>query len=451
MKSRVLSEGQEAAVSYAFERDYSIMCLPVGYGKTVIALTAIKELLDAKVLRRVLVIAPLSVCKSAWAGEARLWSHLSGLTVAVGCGDLKTRTAAVESRANVVVLNPEAVPWLRQTYRGKLPMDGLVIDELTRFKSPGSAGVRAMRALTERFKWRLGLTATPVAQDVMDLYAQALVIDGGTAFGQRFDRYRSRYFLQLDYKGYKWELLPGALEEITSKLAGWVMVVDEAAYQSELPGLTLAVEKFTLPERADRQYGEMVRDMLVDDDTEIANLAVLTGKLQQVCQGWVYRDDGEVLDVGSDKWAWIKARLRDAVEPVVVVYQYREDLRRLEEMLPGLRVLSSQGDVAGTVKAWNAGEIPVMALNPRAAGHGLNLQAGGREMILLGPIWSRDQYDQVIGRLWRRGQTRAVTVTILAAEGTVETEVMLPRLEAKGDTQAAFKNHLWRYQQAVAS
>ena len=77
------------------------------------------------------------------------------------------------------------------------------------------------------------------------------------------------------------------------------------------------------------------------------------------------------------------------------------------------------------IRDWNAGKIPVAAIHPASAGHGLNLQAGGSTLVWFGLTWSLELYQQTNARLWRQGQ-QAETVVIhhLVTEGTIDERIL---------------------------
>ena len=73
---------QQTAISRLYSEDYTLLVAPTGAGKTVICLTAIKELIDAGVLNRVIVAAPAKVVENnVWGKEVEKWEHLDGLMV----------------------------------------------------------------------------------------------------------------------------------------------------------------------------------------------------------------------------------------------------------------------------------------------------------------------------------------------------------------------------------
>jgi SNF2 family DNA or RNA helicase len=90
-----------------------------------------------------------------------------------------------------------------------------------------------------------------------------------------------------------------------------------------------------------------------------------------------------------------------------------------------MAVLKDARDPTGMLRAWNAGEIPHLALHPASAGHGLNLQKGGAHHIaFLTMPWSGGMMKQVTGRLARRGQAaEKVYVHTALFRDTIDEEV----------------------------
>ena len=182
-------------------------------------------------------------------------------------------------------------------------------------------------------------------------------------------------------------------------------------------------------------YGQLEKDMLVpfsDGDIDAVNAAGLCNKLLQMANGAVYDENGRVKHIHDRK---LEA-LEDLVEaangkPVLVAYWYKHDLQRIVE-----RVKAVELDTAEDMQRWNAGEIPVAAIHPASAGHGLNLQAGGSTLVWFGLTWSLELYQQMNARLWRQGQKDTVVIHHLVAKGTLDGRVM-QALEKKDCGQAA--------------
>jgi SNF2 family DNA or RNA helicase len=103
----------------------------------------------------------------------------------------------------------------------------------------------------------------------------------------------------------------------------------------------------------------------------------------------------------------------------ILVYQFQEELAELKRRYKQLTTL----DDANAIERWNKGEVELLAVHPKSAGHGLNLQFGGRHMVFVSLPWSLELYEQTVGRLHRSGQLHEVWVYILMAEKTVDEKI----------------------------
>ena len=86
--------------------------LGMGLGKTVIALTAIKQLLTQKLIRKILIIAPLRVANKVWHTEIQDWEHLNNLKWSIVTGSENKRMKALKLDADIYIINRENVKWL---------------------------------------------------------------------------------------------------------------------------------------------------------------------------------------------------------------------------------------------------------------------------------------------------------------------------------------------------
>jgi SNF2 family DNA or RNA helicase len=80
-------------------------------------------------------------------------------------------------------------------------------------------------------------------------------------------------------------------------------------------------------------------------------------------------------------------------------------------------------DAPNVIDRWNAGEIELLLVHPKSAGHGLNLQFGGCRMVFFALPWSLELYEQTIGRLHRSGQRHDVWCYVLTTDGTVDEQI----------------------------
>jgi hypothetical protein len=447
-----LTKEQIDAVDRLYDYDNTLLIAFMGSGKTVVALTALNELIANNVLNRILILAPKKVCESVWSCEHEQWQHLQDVSIAVATGTPKNRADAIQSDARIVVTNFENLPWLVNQTEFK-QFDGLLVDELTKLKG-GGAQFKALRKHIKQFKWRTGMTGTLVSENLESLFYQAMIVDNGKTFGKNKQNFLFKYFYPTDRNGYKWAVKPNADKEITTAFKPFIHSLPD--YRDSLPSIAYLDIATPLPPHAIKIYDAMRKGMEAEGVTA-ESVAIQVMKLQQIATGFLYRDDpDDVVNIHNAKLEAVEKYLKPTEKigengssgnfesNVVIVYQFKEELARLRDAYPDAPVLGA-GVTAERLNAivtdWNDGRVPVLLLHPKSAGHGLNLAKGGRVLIWFSPVWSRDLFDQTNARLWRRGQSRPVEIVQLIAPDTVEPLIQ-SRVEDKAGFMAVFLSHL---------
>ena len=213
---------QAYATEFILAHPIAAILLQMGLGKSVITLTAIRELLDRGEVRKVLVIAPLRVARDTWPEEIRKWDHLQGLTFAVAVGTPAERMAALTADCDVCVINRENVPWLIEQSGIPFDWDMIVIDELSSFKNGQAKRFRSLLKVRPLVKRIVGLTGTPAPNGYMDLFAEYRLLDMGERLGRFITRYREQYFVPDRWGNgqiYSWKLRNGAKAVIDRKIS----------------------------------------------------------------------------------------------------------------------------------------------------------------------------------------------------------------------------------------
>ena len=411
--------------------------LDMGLGKTVITLTAIKELIEDFAIWKVLVIAPKRVAEDTWSREHEKWDHLSGLRISKVLGTPAQRMKALKAEADIYVIGRDNVKWLVELMGKSWPFDMVVIDEISSFKNPSSQRFKALRKVIPASDRVVGLTGTPSPNGLMDLWAEIYLLDRGERLGTTISAYREKYFragARNGYIVYKWEPYSYSQKEIERKISDICMSMSAEDYL-ELPERIDNEIKIRLSEKEMKQYNQMERDQLlrIDDETVVAlNAAAVMNKLLQMANGSVYADGGDVVRIHEKKLDALEEIIDTTGEPVLVFYSFRHDLEAIKKRIPDARELESSEDIA----RWNQGEIPVLLCHPASVGYGLNLQDGGHVIVWYGLTWSLELYQQANARLFRQGQQKAVIIHHLIAEGTVDEQVMRA-LQHKDTSQSA--------------
>lgn len=431
-------EYQQYATRFIEKNEVAAIFLECGLGKSVITLTAIKNLIAKGEVKKVLVIAPLRVGKTTWPDEIEKWEHLKGLTYSVAIGTVKERESALRKNADITIINRENVEWLIAKSGVPFDYDMVVIDELSSFKSYKAKRFKYLLKARPTVERIVGLTGTPSSNGLMDLWAQFRLLDLGERLGRYITRYREGYFTPDKRNAqvvFSYKPLPGAEEKIYDKI-GDITISMKAKDYLKMPDLVMNTVKVKMSDKDGAIYEQLKDDMFIDireEEIDVANAAALSNKLQQLANGAIYSADKKVIRIHDGKLDALEDLIESANgKPVLVAYWFKHDLERIKERFPFVREIKTPDDI----KAWNKGEILVGIIHPASAGHGLNLQQGGSTMIWFGLTWSLELYQQTIARLYRQGQTKTVVVHHIVTEGTID-ELMLVSLDRKEKRQDA--------------
>ena len=398
---------------------------------------------DSFEVHKIIVIGPLRVSRHTWPAEIEKWDHLKGLKYSVAVGTESERLSALQKQADIYVINRENVQWLISESGIPFDFDMVVIDELSSFKNHQTKRFRALMKVRPKVKRIVGLTGTPSSNGLMDLWAEFRLLDMGERLGRFIGQYRTSYFRPDKQNGqvvFSYKPLPGAEKQIYGKISD-ITISMKSDDHLQMPELINSRYTVYLSEKEDSRYADLKQDLVLqlpDGEITAANAASLSGKLSQMANGAIYTDAGETVAIHERKLD----ALEDIIEaangkPVLVAYWFRHDLERITERLHKLKIPCSRLDTDGSIRKWNAGEIPVALIHPASAGHGLNLQSGGNTLVWFGLTWSLELYQQTVARLWRQGQqSETVVVQHIITKGTIDERIM-KALSEKDTTQAA--------------
>ena len=404
-------------------------------GKTVSTLTALADLHGEINMEHALVIAPLRVANSTWPDEINAWEHTRHLDYSVCTGSLSNRLAALSRRSTITLINRENVYWLVSHLKRNWFFDTVVIDESSSFKSHSAQRFKALKYVRHRYNRVIELTGTPVSNGLLDLWSQMFLLDQGERLGKTFTGFRdNRFIAKGDAFAKRYFPATGTEQWVYDQLADICLTMRAEDYL-DLPETVPVYHDIQLSPNAKRQYDQLERDYLLDvPDGEITafNAAVLSNKLLQLASGAAYLDEGGYSVIHEEKLDALEDIISEAAgTPLLVAYNYKSDLKRLQERFPTARALDKDPD---TIDRWNAGRIPLLLAHPASAGHGLNLQRGSNICVWFTLPWSLELYQQFNKRLDRQGQTKAVIIHHLVSKGTVD-EAVVRALAGKAKTQ----------------
>ncbi len=403
-----LRDYQDTAADFLYEHDRAMILAPVGAGKTAITLTAMQDMVKHGYVGRWLVLAPKRVCTDVWPVEALKWAPKLIVTVAVGTPN--QRKTALHSLADVVVTNYDNIQWLAEQ---ELSFDGIVFDELTKLKNPSGTRFKALLKIMDPIKMRWGLTGSFTSNGLEDVFGQCKIVDQ-SLLGRAKGAFMQQYFTLVNKDFGEWEPRKGSLELVMQRIKPATFVLEPGEYKDKLPPLHTVEVTCKMDMTG---YNKMKKDFVLDNVVAV-NAAVVTQKLQQMSSGFLYSDNGPI---------WLSSHKFDRLEELLdenqhantlLVYQYQEELAELKR-----RFKLTTLDDDDAIERWNRGEVRLLAVHPKSAGHGLNLQHGGHHIVFLSLPWSLELYEQTIGRLHRSGQRHDVWCYVFLTDATVDHKI----------------------------
>jgi hypothetical protein len=412
--------------------------LEPGWGKTIMTLTALDDLLCS----RVLVLAPAMVVETnVWGKEAARWEHLRGVSVRpiVGGGnqrDAILRRGLAQIPMTLDVISYENFVWLTKSI-DLSKYDAIVIDELSKLKHPGTVRFRQFRHKAMKIPIRFGLTGSPVGNRLEDLWGEMFAVCGEAPLGPSKTAFLAKHFypVKVAQNVFSWKPLPTTARDIHARIKPYAFTLD-ARDAPAMPELRVNAIDTPMPESAQKLAAELASEFQVklDDGVDLRALSetALATKMRQLTGGSVYTT--------GKNWSVVHDGKLDAVQniidelqgqPALLFYWYAHEHDRLVERFGAVDIHERSA-----VERWNDGGIPLLLAHPQSAGHGLNLQHGGHNAIWFSLPWSLEMWQQSNGRLVRHGQKSPVVVAHVPLAGPAD-RVVLGALTKKGKVQDA--------------
>jgi SNF2 family DNA or RNA helicase len=421
--------------------------LDMGLGKSLTAVAVTGRLFLDGHIKRVLVVAPSSVCP-VWPAEYQKFAGFPH-RVKLLLGTREKRLTALKQLVRpvitgapeplrVAVINYESTWRLEKELAGFAP-DMIICDESQRIKSHTASQSKAMHRLGDAAKYKIVLTGTPMQQDVRDIWSQYRFL-APDIFGRNYYAFQNRFCVFGGYQNHQY-LGPRNLDELTRKMHSIALRIRKEDCL-DLPGKTFEERPVLLEDTAAKLYERIRKESFAElssGGTVTPNI-VLTKllRLQQIAGGFLTDDDGQThrvstakLDAAADI---IETLCVDEGRKIVVFVRYTAEyealVERAAEVLgPNLKLVGIRGGVAseqrGNIVAQfqNDPDARVFIGNLQACSEGISLTAA--DTVLYYSVgWSLGQYLQSADRIHRINQRNACTYIHLVAAGTVDENIL---------------------------
>lgn len=403
----------------------------VGIGKTAATLYRLNELLLDADITGALVIAPMRVAGLTWPMQTQEWDQFKWMRVA----NLRTESGQrdfLNERAHIYTINFESIHVLVslvERRKFKLPYQVLVVDELTKSKNPGSKRINHFRRKVPRAARNIGLTGTPVPNSQLDLFAQVRLIDGGKRLGTNFLEFKRTYFFAPATMWAAWKPKADAPQKIEKALSD-ITVTLKSSDWLDLPDTIYEDVEIHFCKELQKKYETLEKKLVIelkqDKTMNVGSAAALVTKLLQFTSGHIYDEDREVHPIHNLKFDALKKIAQAEKQPLLVACIFQHEQARIREQFPEAKFFADAKNPTTQKQLlddWNAGKIKMLVAHPASCGHGLNMQYGSSVMVWMSLTYSRELYEQMIGRLSRRGQQNVIKIYRLIVGGTVDDAV----------------------------
>lgn len=384
-----------------------------GTGKTASVIWAADYLLNIGEVKRVLILCPLSIMKSAW--QQDMFKFAMHRSCSVAYGDSKARAKIINAGSEFVVINFDGLAVVKQEILNG-GFDLIVVDEANAYKNPQTNRWKVLKEVAAQAKWLWMMTGTPAAQSPLDAFGLAkLVNPDGTPkyFGQFRD--------QVMYKVSQFRWLPKPQSQAVVHKVLQPAIRFEKDQCLDLPEVTFVERDAPLTAQQVKYYRMLKKQMTLSaagESVTAVNAATNINKLLQISGGAVYSDNREVIEFDvSNRLQVILEVIEESSHKVLVFVPFTHTIELLREVLEKNNI--SCGVINGQVSVNKRSELVtqfqnnpdpyVLIIQPQAASHGLTLTAANT-VIWYAPVTSVETYLQANARINRPGQKNAMTV-----------------------------------------
>lgn len=471
-----------------WNKDYHILAHDVGTGKTKVMCDLIRFCISkpdsVPTSKNILIICPKSVMQN-WKNELEKHTRIGRHAIVInGTPTLKTKQLGTIDK-QIFIINYDALGSVMKVL-DKMNFEMIVFDELHLLKSHKSDRSKYCQKLSGNANRRFGLTGTMILNNLMDVFAQALVIDHGLTFGTNFFEFRARYFTDKNkhWAGKpnyfpKWEVKHGAEALVQKKLETLVdrRTKDECL---DLPDVVFERRYCDLMPEQHKRYEEIRKELITiihDQGVSVAKTALTRDlRLNQVTSGHLTMDNGEVYSFDDNaKLSLLKSILFDELSDrkVIIWAVFRQDISDIKKLIDQVneKIIAlnnqkhdletghvrplieyacifgdtSQEDRQNEIdKFQNQPGCRIFIGNPASAGTGITLTASD-VAVFYSYNYNLGNYLQALGRNHRKGSEihKSITYIHLVAKGTID-EAIVEGLERKEDLADRVMNNIRR-------
>jgi len=383
-----------------------------GTGKTGSVIWSADYLMSVGLIRRVLVICPLSIMDSAWRSD--LFKFAMHRTTDIAHGARAKRQEIIHGGAEFVVINFDGVEIVADDI-AKAGFDLIVVDEANAYKNTQTKRWKMLNNLIRPETWLWMLTGTPASQSPVDAYGLAKLVSP-----DRVPKYMGAFRDSVMHKVSAFRWIPKPNSEVTVHTALQPAIRFTKEQCLDLPEMTYVTRDVPLTPQQQKYYDLMRKEMLINaggEQVTTVNAAVNLNKLLQLSGGAVYSDTGEIVEFdASNRLSVLREVVEESSHKILVFVPFRHAIDIVAaELGKDYTVAVIHGGVTANKRTdifnrFQTEKNPrVLVVQPQAASHGVTLHAANT-IVYWSPVMSVETYLQANARVHRAGQENPSTV-----------------------------------------
>lgn len=393
----------------------------MGTGKTAATLWAADFLMKTKRVRKALILSPLSTMERVWQSDT--FDILMHRVCILLHGTREQRMHNLSLNADFYVLNHDGVkiPEVMEALRKRPDIDLVIVDEGSMFRNASTGKYKALAKMLREDQRLWWITGTPCPNAPTDAWAQAKLV-APQRVPKFFGSFKRMTMAQMSQ--FKWVPRPDAYKLAYEAMQPAVRFKKEDCL--DLPPVTFTSRQAELSAEQRKAFNQMRQAMQAEaKSTKITavNAADKLGKLRQILCG-VIKDPitEKYIEYDYDPRATVlKEAIESAEGKVYVVVPFKGIVQSLAKKVSEYTTCAIlNGDVPmgrrnQIIKDFKEQVDPhTLLCHPKVMAHGLNLTEAS-VLVFYAPIFSNDEYRQVIERMNRAGQTRKMTIVRIGA------------------------------------
>lgn len=395
----------------------------MGTSKTAAVLWAADILMKEGRVKKCAIFSPLSTLEIVWMQE--IFDVLMHRRAVVVHGSREQRAAAMSRDVDFYVINHDGlcISEVSKPIHRRADINLIVVDEGAKFRNDHTDMYKELVKMVRPDQMLWWMTGAPCPNGPTDAWAQAKIISPHLVpkFAGAFKR---KTMMQVSK--FKWVPKLGASEIAYSAMQPAVRFKKSECI--DLPPVTTVRLQATLSAEQRAAFKEMKNTMkteLGDRQLTAVNAADKINKLRQLLCGSVRdttKEKDEYITIPhGPRFEALREAIDGASSKVLVIVPFKGII---EDLAKELRVHYTVGVINGDVSPGQRNRIitefktspdpHLLLCHPKVMAHGLNLTEADT-LIFYAPIYSNDDFGQVVERFNRKGQTRKMTIVRIAA------------------------------------